>query len=161
MDGSYRCLPAYRLEVPQFKPEANQRFFDQARPSQASLKYDSGGMEGQHSYSRMYTVRGYAIATWGPTISVYNTTEEIKLLFVKSLGGGDGDCGTVDQAYQPGGQGGPVARRWRAMSSPVSGEALMVEIGRCKEVRSHLGTYILWCLCFDRSNRVLRFHQVT
>lgn len=103
------------------------------------MRYDSGGMQGHYSYSRMSTVRGYAIATWGPLISVYNTTEEIKLLFVKSLDGGDGDCGTVGQAYQPGDRGGPVAPRWRAMSSPVSGEALIVEIGRCEEVSLQAG----------------------
>lgn len=97
----------------------------------------------------MSTVKGYAIATRGPMISVYNTTEEVKLLFMKSLGGGDGDgdCETVGQAYQPGGGGGPIfgriAPRWRVMSSPVSGEALVVEIGRCKEVSAHSCTYLL------------------
>lgn len=144
MDGSYRCLPAYQLP---------STFDDSPKVSQAAGTGSGGdrnGGRGQDGCDAISSVRGYVIVSHGALLSVYNTTEEARLLFAKRHVAGDmSGCGDSN----PGGDDGhtedgvtiPFAPKWSVISSAVSGEALVIEAARCASVsccfRDLLGDY--------------------
>lgn len=137
MDGSYKCLPAHQLP---------STFDDSpSKVSQAVGKGGGGGGggvsggRGQGGCDTISTVRGYAIVTHGALLSVYNTTEEARLLFTKRHVAGDesgvGDANTSEGAgHTEDGATIPFAPKWSVISSPVSGEALVLEAASCAPV---------------------------
>lgn len=157
-DGSYTCLPSHRLPPPP-RQQTSSSFDAAAVPSKAKGGGDRGGGGGgwpEGGCESISTVRGYAIVSQGPLLSVYNTTDETsRLVFTRrttmamavAMGQeeGTGLCGegVISAAASEGGEEGGVARgaagasaggsRWSVMSS-ASGEVLVAEASRCTAV---------------------------
>lgn len=171
MDSSYTCLPSHRLPPPLH--EASPLTHAGAAPGSASLSSgdgrstngqgdsDSGGDPPEAGCDSISSIRGYAIVSRGPLLSVYNTTDEAsRLLFTRrartthetpagaaerqlqghcgegvfAASGGEAEEGTggIGAATAPATPSG--WRHWSAMSSTASGEVFLAEAPRCSTV---------------------------
>eukprot|EP00752_Nemacystus_decipiens_P016235 g14515.t2 len=153
-DGSYTCLPSHRLPPPPQQQRPLSNLDASAGSSDPVGDRDGGWPEGR--CESISTVRGYAMVSQGPLLSVYNTTDEAsQLVFTRlmhtagsaaaTMGQEDlGTCGggvlaatAVREADEEGGAagggGGASAggSGWSVMSSSASGEVLVAEASRC------------------------------
>lgn len=140
MDGSYRCLPAYRLPLPQ--PPTSSFAAASAVPSDDSARSRAGrdGAGGDVECDSISSVRGYAIVVQGSLLSVYNTTGQAQLLFSRPhTAERNSECGWIGRSGVAAGgredleHGVSLAQKWSVMSAAGS-EALVVEATSCATV---------------------------
>ncbi|CAM9857609.1 unnamed protein product, partial [Laminaria digitata] len=155
-DRSFRCLPAYRLPLPPPPPQWNAPSHagsaalgaalngSLATATEHSADIGSGGgggggsSDGSHRHVRcdaISAVRGYAIVSQGPLLSVYNTTGDARLLFSRQhVSEGEFDRAGVDAAGNEWGgvEGAPLpvaSPKWFVMPSS-GGDVLVAEAPR-------------------------------
>ena len=157
MDGSYSCLASHRLTPPTQPPSRVDAAGTGAAGTESSSKGGGGGGGGAWSDAgceSISTVRGYAVVSQGPLLSVYNTTDGgSRLLFTRHAQEGSDPCGegALLAAGREGSEDGGVAgggvgeavpaagrRGWSVMSSAASGEVLVAEAPRCSAVGTEL-----------------------
>lgn len=162
-DRSHKCLPAYRLPPPpRWAPSHEGAALDAVlHGSEAAAKVqiaeirggDGGGGGGSGSgeggggggrrrvrCDAISTIRGYAIVSQGPLLSVYNTTGDVRLLFTKQHATKkEFDRAGVDAAGNQWVVAGDVhpPPKWFVMPSS-GGDVLVAETARFGAVRTLL-----------------------
>eukprot|EP00903_Cladosiphon_okamuranus_P008847 g8471.t1 len=160
-DGSYTCLPSHRLPPPPRQQSPLSNLDASAAPSNPKGRAGDGDGRPEGGCESISTVRGYAIVSQGPLLSIYNTTDETSRLMLTKLTRtaspaaatatatgqeSAGSCGEGGVAHAAGGDEGKESSdaggggagasaaggsRWWVMSSSASGEVLVAEAARC------------------------------
>lgn len=129
-DGSYRCLPAYELPPPE---------------QQQGSVGEKEAHEKEEACNALSTVRGYLLVSHGSRMSVFNTTEDTRLVFTKDKATpAVAEVGNEMKSEGCGEGGVALAPRWSVVSSHASGEAFVVEAKSCAAVSSPLLSACTW-----------------
>lgn len=131
VDGSYRCLSAYQL------PQALRPRRSMSNTAHAiSGVHNDGNNDVGQGCNALSTVRGYLLASQGSTLVVYNTTDNVKILFTRSSSAGPSVAASPNQpsTEDPCRGSASPPRRWAALPSSTQGEDIVIEAKPCAKV---------------------------